>query len=80
MPTVPGPPPKLQTEPITLETFRAKAFSLLSVAGVSGFCQASIPLGTHDGLPIAVSLLANHGSDGFLLDFVESIDTTLKRQ
>ncbi|CAI9773007.1 unnamed protein product [Fraxinus pennsylvanica] len=80
MPTVPGPPPKLQTEPTTLETFRAKAFSLLSVAGVSGFCQVSIPLGTHDGLPIAVSLLANHGSDGFLLDFVESIDATLKRQ
>ncbi|KAL2548876.1 Amidase 1 [Forsythia ovata] len=80
MPTVPGPPPKLQTEPTTLETFRAKAFSLLSVAGVSGFCQVSIPLGTHDGLPIAVSLLANHGSDGFLLDFVESIESTLKRQ
>ncbi|CAI9773008.1 unnamed protein product [Fraxinus pennsylvanica] len=80
MPTVPGPPPKLQTEPTTLETFCAKAFTLLSVAGLSGFCQVSIPLGTHDGLPIAVSLLANHGSDGFLLDFVESIDATLERQ
>ncbi|XP_056697393.1 amidase 1 isoform X2 [Spinacia oleracea] len=39
IPTVPGPPPKLQTEASTLETFRARAFSLLSIAGVSGFCQ-----------------------------------------
>ncbi|CAA2955915.1 amidase 1 isoform X1 [Olea europaea subsp. europaea] len=80
MPTVPDPPPKLQVEPTTRDNLNARAFSLLSVAGVSGFCEVSIPLGTHDGLPIAVSLLANHGSDGFLLNFVESIDTTLKRQ
>lgn len=39
VPTVPGPPPKLQTESTSLETFRARAFSLLSIAGVSGFCQ-----------------------------------------
>ena len=39
IPTVPGPAPKLQCDPIPLEAFRAKAFSLLSIAGVSGFCQ-----------------------------------------
>ncbi|KAK6144741.1 hypothetical protein DH2020_021561 [Rehmannia glutinosa] len=39
MPTVPGPPPKLQTEPTALESFRAKAFSLTSVAGASGFVR-----------------------------------------
>ncbi|KAM7477997.1 hypothetical protein LguiA_026210 [Lonicera macranthoides] len=39
IPSVLGPPPKLKTEPSTLETFRARAFSLLSIAGVSGFCQ-----------------------------------------
>ncbi|KAK6137918.1 hypothetical protein DH2020_028331 [Rehmannia glutinosa] len=78
MPTVPGPPPKLQTEPTALESFRAKAFSLTSVAGASGFCQVSIPLGMQDGLPISVSLLAKHGSDGFLLTFVEALHTTLK--
>ncbi|XVF41950.1 hypothetical protein PTKIN_Ptkin01aG0321700 [Pterospermum kingtungense] len=42
LPTVPGDPPKLQTDPATLEMFRARAFSLLSIAGVSGFCQVSI--------------------------------------
>ncbi|GKV20650.1 hypothetical protein SLEP1_g30748 [Rubroshorea leprosula] len=34
LPTIPGAPPKLQTDPTTLEVFRARAFSLLSVAGV----------------------------------------------
>ncbi|KAJ8751918.1 hypothetical protein K2173_000664 [Erythroxylum novogranatense] len=80
IPTVPGPPPKLQTDPSTLEVFRAKAFSLLSIAGVSGFCQVSIPLGMHDNLPVAVSLLAKHGSDGFLLNLVETLYETLQEQ
>ncbi|XP_021742471.1 amidase 1-like [Chenopodium quinoa] len=78
IPTVPGPPPKLQTPPSTLETFRARAFSLLSIAGVSGFCQVSIPLGLYDGLPVSVSLLAKHGSDMFLLNLVETLCETLK--
>ncbi|KAK9944931.1 hypothetical protein M0R45_010471 [Rubus argutus] len=40
IPTIPGAQPKLQTEPATLEIVCASAFSLLSIAGVSGFCQA----------------------------------------
>ncbi|KAI3747403.1 hypothetical protein L6452_09859 [Arctium lappa] len=80
IPTVPGPPPKLQTETTSLETFRARAFSLLSVAGVSGLCQVTIPLGKYDGLPVAVSLLAKHGSDGFLLSLVETLYGTLKQE
>ncbi|KAK6911527.1 Amidase signature domain [Dillenia turbinata] len=80
LPTVPGPPPKLQTEPSELEIFRARAFSLLAIAGVSGFCQVSIPLGFHDNLPVAVSLIAKHGSDGFLLGLVETIHETLKEE
>ncbi|CAK9139361.1 unnamed protein product [Ilex paraguariensis] len=80
IPTVPGPPPKLQTEASTLETFRVRAFSLLSIAGVSGFCQLSIPLGMYDNLPVAVSLLAKHGSDAFLLNVVEILYDTLKEQ
>ena len=51
IPTVPGPPPKLQADPTTLEIFRAKAFSLLSIAGVSGFCQV---LYTTEILPVIV--------------------------
>ncbi|KAM6577739.1 hypothetical protein CsatB_029576 [Cannabis sativa] len=80
IPTLPGPPPKLQTPASTLEVFRARAFSLLSIAGVSGLCQVSIPLGKYDSLPVSVSLLAKHGSDGFLLNLVETIYQTLREQ
>ncbi|CAN0914284.1 Amidase 1 [Linum grandiflorum] len=78
IPTVPGPPPKLQTDATTLEGFRARAFSLLSIAGVSGFCQVSIPLGMHEDLPVSISLLAKHGQDGFLLDVVQNLYETIK--
>ncbi|KAL5701760.1 amidase [Ranunculus cassubicifolius] len=80
IPTVPGPPPKLQTEGRSLETFRVRAFSLLSIAGVSGFCQVNIPLGIYDNLPVSISLIAKHGADGFLLNLVETLYSTLKEQ
>ncbi|KAF3497908.1 hypothetical protein DY000_02058017 [Brassica cretica] len=73
IPTVPGPPPHLQADVVALESFRSRAFSLLSIAGVSGLCQVSIPLGLHENLPISVSLVAKHGSDGFLLGLVDSL-------
>ncbi|KAL2325494.1 hypothetical protein Fmac_024552 [Flemingia macrophylla] len=78
IPTVPGPPPKLQTKTSELENFRARAFSLLSIAGVSGFCQVSIPLGMYNGLPVSISLLARHGADRFLLHLVESLYDSIK--
>ncbi|KMZ56987.1 Amidase 1 [Zostera marina] len=71
IPTVPGPPPKLFADVASLESFRAKAFSLLSIAGMSGFCQVTIPLGIYDNYPVSVSLIANHGDDLFLLNFAE---------
>ncbi|XP_077230163.1 amidase 1-like [Tasmannia lanceolata] len=80
IPTVPGPPPKLLTEASMLETFRARAFSLLAIAGMSGFCQVTIPLGMYDNLPVAVSLLAKHGKDRFLLNLVQTLYGTLKEQ
>ncbi|KAI4301812.1 hypothetical protein L6164_035056 [Bauhinia variegata] len=80
IPTVPGPPPKLQTNTSDLEIFRAKAFSLLSIAGVSGFCQVSIPLGVYDDLPVSISLVARHGSDGFLLNLVEILYDNIKEE
>ncbi|PKA62281.1 Amidase 1 [Apostasia shenzhenica] len=42
IPTVPGPPPKLNLDANILEDFRAKAFSLLAIAGMSGFCQVIV--------------------------------------
>ncbi|XP_058084006.1 amidase 1 [Magnolia sinica] len=80
IPTVPGPPPKLHTDVITLEGFRASAFSLLAITGMSGFCQVTIPLGMYNNLPVAVSLIARHGSDRFLLNLVQTLYGALKEQ
>ncbi|XWS57560.1 hypothetical protein CRYUN_Cryun09bG0184600 [Craigia yunnanensis] len=80
LPTTPGEPPKVQANPATLDLFFSRPFSLLSIAGVSGFCQASIPLGMHDNVPVAISLVAKHGSDAFLLNLVETLYDTLKEE
>ncbi|OIW13035.1 hypothetical protein TanjilG_17595 [Lupinus angustifolius] len=80
IPTVPGPPPKLQSDASELENFRARAFSLLSIAGLSGFCQVSIPLQMYNNLPISISLVARHGADGFLLHLVESLYEGIKEE
>ncbi|XP_042444602.1 amidase 1-like isoform X1 [Zingiber officinale] len=80
LPTIPGAPPKLNMEVDKLGNFRSKAFSLLSIAGMSGYCQISIPLGMHDGLPVSVSLLAKHNSDLFLLNLAQTLYGALKEQ
>ncbi|KAF8038733.1 hypothetical protein BT93_B1320 [Corymbia citriodora subsp. variegata] len=80
IPTVPGPPPKLQTDASSLDVLGDKAINLLSIAGMSGFCQVSIPMGLHDNLPISISLLARDGADGFLLDLVETLYESLKEE
>ncbi|XVF06119.1 hypothetical protein REPUB_Repub06bG0020300 [Reevesia pubescens] len=81
LPTTPGEPPKVQANPATLDLFFSKPLiSLLSIAGVSGFCQVSIPLGMHDNVPVAISLVAEHGSDSFLLNLVETLYDTLQEE
>ncbi|KAL4637078.1 hypothetical protein ACB092_03G054900 [Castanea dentata] len=80
IPTVLGPPSKLQTDPTISENFCDGTFSLLLIASASGFCQVSIPLGLYDNLPVSISLLATHGSDGFLLNLVETLYDTLKEE
>lgn len=44
------------------------------------YLQVSIPLGMYDNLPVSVSLVAKHGSDGFLLNLVETLHDTLKEE
>ncbi|KAG8052250.1 hypothetical protein GUJ93_ZPchr0001g31369 [Zizania palustris] len=80
IPSVPGPPPKVGMEAAPLENFRARAFSLLSIAGLSGFCQVSIPLGTRNGVPVSVSLMARHDADHFLLNVAQELYETLVQE
>ncbi|XP_058183287.1 amidase 1-like isoform X3 [Rhododendron vialii] len=49
-------------------------------AALTALLGVSIPLGTYDNLPVSVSLLAKHGSDGLLLNLVETLYGTLKEQ
>ncbi|KAJ0979618.1 hypothetical protein J5N97_015092 [Dioscorea zingiberensis] len=79
LPTVSRPPPKLGLEASKLDDFRANAFSMLSIAGLSRFCQITIPLGFHDNLPVSVSLLARNGADHFLLKLAQTLYGPLRR-
>ncbi|KAK8481958.1 hypothetical protein V6N13_014513 [Hibiscus sabdariffa] len=80
LPTTPGEPPKVQENPGESDVFFSRPFSFLSIAGASGFCQVSIPLGMYDDVPVAISLVAKHGSDGFLLNLVETLYDTLQEE
>jgi len=67
LPTAPGIAPKLATPMVELETFRARAFGLLCIAGLARVPQLSLPLGTMQGCPLGLSLIAPRGADRGLL-------------
>jgi amidase len=70
LPTAPGIAPKLAAPTKELESFRARAFALLCVAGLASLPQISLPLGTMADCPIGLSLIAPRGADRGLLDWV----------
>ncbi|KAE9613840.1 Translocon at the outer membrane of chloroplasts 64 [Lupinus albus] len=80
IPTVADPPPKLGRKEIVSEDYQSRAFSLLSIASISGCCQVTVPLGFYDKYPVSVSLIARHGGDRFLLDTLQTMYTTLQEQ
>ncbi|KAL7001900.1 Outer envelope protein 64, mitochondrial [Sarracenia purpurea var. burkii] len=80
VPTVADPPLKLNSKKGLSAEFYDRAFTLLSIASMSGCCQVTIPLGKHDGYPISVSFIAFHGADKFLLDTVLDIYSSLQEQ
>ncbi|KAA8541355.1 hypothetical protein F0562_025326 [Nyssa sinensis] len=80
IPTIADPPPKLGGKEILSEDYLIRAFSLLSLASMSGCCQVTVPLGSHDKCPVSVSLLARHGGDRFLLDAVQTMYESLQEQ
>jgi amidase len=70
LPTVPGIAPKLNTPAPELETFRYRAFALLSIAGLARLPQITLPLATMSGCPLGLSLIAPRGQDRGLLAWV----------
>ncbi|XP_061362655.1 translocon at the outer membrane of chloroplasts 64-like [Gastrolobium bilobum] len=80
IPTVADPPAKSGGKEILSEDYQSRAFSLLSIASISGCCQVTVPLGFYDKCPVSVSLIAQHGGDRFLLDTLQTMYTTLQEQ
>jgi amidase len=70
LPTAPGIAPKLATPTVELEAFRARAFALLSVAGLARLPQLSLPFGMMADCPLGISLIAPRGRDRGLVKWV----------
>lgn len=80
IPTALGCPPKLNAKELSSESYNAQTLYFSSLASMSGCCQVSIPLGTHDRCPISISFVARHGGDRFLLDTIQTMYATIQEQ
>lgn len=78
LPSAPGIAPLCDTRPAELEDFRARALEVLCPAGHAGLPQVSLPLGTLDGCPIGLSLMAGPGRDEMLLDLAGRVMATAR--
>ena len=68
MPTVPRIAPLRNLAAAEVEiAYRHAAMNLLCCAGLAGLPQISLPLATHEGMPIGLSLLGGRGTDRALL-------------
>ena len=73
LPTVPDIAPLCNTPAAALDDFRARAMSLLCIAGLAGLPQVSLPLAKSQGCPLGVSLIAGRGEDALLLALARRI-------
>lgn len=67
MPTVPTVAPRRDAGASDFASFRERAVCLFCWAGLSGFPQITLPLGSVDGAPFGISLLGPAGSDMALI-------------
>ena len=63
LPTVPGPAPYVNSTPEQFKAYRERALHLLCLAGLSGFPQITLPIGSVADAPFGLSLLGPSGSD-----------------
>ena len=56
-----------------MDDFRARALAMLCPAGHAGQPQVSLPLGTVDGCPVGLALIAARDQDEVLLDLAEAL-------
>ena len=75
LPTAPGAAPLRHSASDDVEgAFRARAISLLCIAGLGGLPQLTLPLGTLEGCPLGLSILGAHGTDSALLALAASLE------
>lgn len=73
LPTLPGIAPRRNTPPAELDDFRSFAMSLLCIAGLARLPQVSLPLGSVNGCPVGLSLVARRGGDTMLLAMAKAL-------
>jgi amidase len=73
LPTLPSIAPRLDGSEADFEAFRARALSMLCIAGLSGLPQISLPLAEVDGCPLGLSLLGPPGRDRALIALARAI-------
>jgi len=73
LPTVSDIAPLLNTPAAEMDDFRARAMSLLCIAGLAGLPQVNLPLARVRGCPLGVSLIAARGNDALLLALARRI-------
>ena len=67
LPTLPTIAPKLDDDEAVFEAFRARALSILCIAGLAGMPQISLPMATFAGCPLGLSLIGPAGRDRALI-------------
>jgi len=74
LPTSPRVAPLKGTSTDTMEvTYRYQAICLLSIAGLGGLPEVTLPLGTSGSLPVGLSLIGARGTDHMLLELAKNI-------
>ncbi|MGZ5151726.1 MAG: amidase family protein, partial [Burkholderiales bacterium] len=73
LPTVPDIAPLRNADPHATEDFRARALTLLCIAGLARLPQLNLPLGKLNGCPIGLSLIGPRDSDMMLLGIAKRL-------
>lgn len=73
-PSSPGAAPLRSADGASLDKFRMAALELLCPAGLAGLPQISLPVGTDDGAPLGLSLIAGKKQDWKLLSVARTLE------
>jgi amidase len=74
LPTLPGIAPPCNSAPAATEDLRARAMSLLCIAGLARLPQVTMPLARLDGCPLGLSLIGARGTDAMLLALAAAVN------